>query len=96
MTSAPYLITSRTRCITALGAIGHAFGGIMKFKRQQAVVAVPTRNTQGRAGNLHARTDHVAGIDGVAESHIGVTFRADITHRSEARKQREPCILRAD
>src|SRR5437870_5203101 len=74
-------------------AVGNTFCGIMKFERQQVAVTVSASDAEGRAGNLHTRPDYVSGIDGVAEGHIRIAFRADVAYRSEASQQCEPRIF---
>src|ERR1700745_3385483 len=69
----------------SLFAISHPFCRMMKLERKKIVVAMPPRNTQGWPGNLHAGSEHVAGIDGVAKRYIGVALRTHIAYC------REPC-----
>ena len=65
----------------------------MKFKREKIAVAVAAGDSERRAGNLHARPDHVTGINGVAQRDIGIAFCAHVANGGEPGHQRESRVL---
>ena len=56
---------------------------------------MPAGNADGGPGHEHARADHFALIDGIAQGDVAIAFRADIAHRREAGKQCPARILDA-
>src|SRR5271165_7625105 len=56
---------------------------------------MPAGDAQRRPGNLHARADHVAIVDGIAECHVAVTLGAHISYRGESSEQGDAGVLGA-
>src|SRR5438445_401883 len=76
--------------------ISDSFCRMMKLERKKTVVAMPPRNTQGWPGNLHAGSEHVAGIDGVAKRYIGVALCTHIAYCREPCRQGKARVLCAN
>ena len=53
-------------------------------------------NSQGWSGDLHARANHVAIVDGIAQSHVGVALGAHISDCRKAGQQRQSGVLCTD
>ena len=79
-----------------LDAIGHAFALRVVLKRQQIVVAVSARNAQGRPADQHARSRHVAGVNGIAQGNVGKAARAHVADGRKTGFERHPGIARSD
>src|SRR5260370_29248602 len=75
------------------GAVGHAFGSVVKFRRKKIVIAVSAGNAQRRAGHAHARALDFAGINAIAQSDVRVTARSNIAHCGKASAERESSVL---
>jgi len=69
----------------SLFAISHTFCRVMELEGEKIVVAMSARNTQRWAGDLHAGSDHVAVVNGIAKCYVGVPLRTDVAHC------RKPC-----
>src|SRR5271163_4524521 len=65
----------------AVHAIGDAVSGRVIFEWQQIIVRMSAGDAEPWPAHQHSRSGHVAGIDGVAQSHITVAGRAHVADR---------------
>ena len=76
-------------------AVRYPFTKEMKRGWQQVLIAVPAGDAQRRAGGDHARPDHVAIIDGIAQRNVRIVFRAHIAHGGKTSFERSQRVSRA-
>ena len=66
------------------------------FEGQHVVVAVSAGDAERRAADEHARAGDVAGVDRVAQGHVGEAVGADVADGGESGEQSEAGVFRAD
>src|SRR5439155_4015161 len=76
-----------------LNPVSHAFVGGVVFERKKIIVAMSAGDTERGTAYQHARSGHIAGVDGVAQSDVAVAPRPHVPNRGEASFQRDPGIV---
>jgi hypothetical protein len=66
------------------------------FVGQQIVVAVAAGDAERWPAHEHSRSGDVAGVDGVAQGNVAISFGAHVSHGSETRLQGHPRVLGPD
>jgi hypothetical protein len=71
-------------------AIRDAIGGVVEFRREHVVVAVPAGDAERRSRDQHARAWNLAVVDSVAHRDVAVALGTDVTNRGDPGEQRAP------